>query len=172
MGLDITAYKNTKVIDYLPEVEDWEDKYYGCIDMPENTAYIDNCLANHFPEWAEGLEFGAEYQYEDCYCFCAGSYSGYNYWRNWLSLTVLGISAATVWANKELYQEKPFYRLINFSDCEGVIGPIHSAKLAEDLKEHQSSIDELKCEQWLKDKYANWKRAFEHASENGYVDFC
>ena len=170
MGLDITAYKNAKIIDRLPDIEDWETKYWENPDYPQ-TDYIGNYHADSFPEWRDGLELGAVYQYEDSYSFRAGSYYNFWLWRDWLSTAILGVSAGVVWDKTEKYQNSPFYRLINFSDREGIIGPLTAKSLATDFQEFQRAIDELGCDGWLKDKYADWRKAFEYAAENGYVDF-
>ena len=166
MGLDITAYKNVKLIGAAQSYEEYEENY----DWRE-TDYIETWVPNHFGDAYAGTIPGSVYEAEDSFGFRAGSYSGYNYWRNWLSITFLGVSAQEVWDNAETYSNKPFWRLIEFADNEGVIGPIWSAKLAIDFANHQATVDALPCEQWLKDCYAYWRKAFEMAAQNGYVKF-
>jgi hypothetical protein len=169
MGLDITAYKNVKVINHLSDVEDWEENYY--MKGREDTVYIYPSLVDWFPEWAEGLEYGAVYEYEDAFGFRAGSYSGYNWWREWLCETFLGVSPQVVWDNPKDFQNAPFYRLIHFADSEGYISKIHAEKLAKDFQKYQDDIDLLDDEDWTKQAYNNWRKAFEMASENGFVGF-
>jgi len=169
MGLDITSYKNVKIIGRSSDVEEWEENYY--LNNKEDTVFIYPGLSNFFPEWAVGLEYGAVYEYEDAFGFRAGSYSGYNYWREWLCETFLNVSPRTVWNNPELYEDKPFYRLIHFADNEGFISQIHAQKLAKDFQQYQNVVDTLDCDEWMKEKYNDWRKAFEMASENGFVEF-
>jgi hypothetical protein len=169
MGLDITVYKNVNVIGHASRIDDWEEDYY--MKDRENTVYIYPGLSDFFPEWAEGLEYGAVYEYEDSFSFRAGSYSGYNYWRRWLCETFLDVDPKVVWNTPEAFENAPFYRLIHFADNEGYISQVHAQKLARDFQQYQEKVDDLDCEPWLKDKYADWRKAFEMASENGFVDF-
>ena len=60
--------------------------------------------------------------------------------------------------------------MINFSDCEGVIGPKTSAKLAKDFAEFQAQAD-AHPDDWFRDLYTTWRRAFELASDDGAVGF-
>lgn len=58
-----------------------------------------------FPERADGLENGC-YKYEsEGNSFRAGSYSGYSYWRRFLSSTILRVTSEKLW---ELMAEKSF----------------------------------------------------------------
>jgi len=64
----------------------------------------------------------------------------------------------------------PFWELINFSDCDGVIGTSVSKKLADDFKEYQEKADKLGKE--FSEYYSMLRKSFELASDNGLVDFC
>jgi len=64
----------------------------------------------------------------------------------------------------------PFAELINFSDCEGVIGPVTSKKLAVDFAEFQSKADTHESEEF-RDFYATMRQAFEVAAQGGLVHF-
>ena len=104
--------------------------------------------------------------------FRAGSYSGYNAWRQWLTSIVHGVEPRDVWSNPDNYKGKPFYELIHFSDCEGCIGPKTSAKLAQDFADYQSTIDAMPDDgTWFKSAYREWRHAFETASGSGFVEF-
>lgn len=100
----------------------------------------------------------------------AGSYGGYNNWRNELSIFGLGVDAKTVWANPEKYKGRPFYELVNFSDCEGTLGADISAKLARDFWENLARA-EVECDEYFVAKYNEWLRAFEYAANDGAVEF-
>lgn len=63
----------------------------------------------------------------------------------------------------------PFSELINFSDCEGSIGPLTSLKLAEDFAKFDDRAKEV-GEDFYK-HYTKWHKVFEHASHNGAVEF-
>jgi hypothetical protein len=61
------------------------------------------------------------------------SYGGYNGFRNEISLALIGAPAKEVWVNEQYYKESPAYKLINFSDCEGLFGPTVSKEIHEQL---------------------------------------
>lgn len=172
MGLDITAYKGATLVEVFPDTSNvydvFEDKYPW-----DGDGQFD--LIPHFREYADRISpqvFGGVYQWEDSFGFRAGSYSGYNRWRNQLSLAMLGVSAETVWSNEEHYKHQPFYHLINFSDCEGVIGTDLCKRLAKDFADYQSKADQVEDEDgWFRLKYADWRKAFEMASDSGYLKF-
>lgn len=118
--------------------------------------------------------------------FRAGSYSGYNQFRQQLAeflLThVLDVEFDEepdhhIWNNAEKFRGKPFYELIDFSDCEGTIGPETSAKLAEDFEEHEEEFKEWaeksieEHSDYYIEKYEAWKDAFRLASDTGAVVF-
>jgi hypothetical protein len=176
MGLDITAYRGlTKAqpgegIDpTYPEESDYDN---GWVRMYVNT---------DFSGRNDSIEDRAIYKPADQFGFRAGSYSGYSVWRNQLA-EMAGYSTAVVAGDRyaELYpaargvhldpQPGPFVELINFSDCEGVIGPETSAKLAQDFAAFQEKAD-AHPDDWFRDRYALWRKAFEMASDNGAVAF-
>lgn len=63
----------------------------------------------------------------------------------------------------------PFSELINFSDCEGAIGPLTSLKLAGDFAQFDDRARLVGSEFY--EYYVKWRAAFEHASQNGAVYF-
>jgi hypothetical protein len=159
MGLDINAYRGLKV---APEAEldldGYPEDYMHFVRI--NPGLIAATEA-HFPSRTAGV-FSGIFSFTEAIRFRAGSYSGYNIWRDWLA----GISgwgtAERCWAGKQT--EGPFYELINFSDCEGVIGPIVAAKLAKDFEEFadKAGPDE---------RYLQWRKAFTMAADGGAVMF-
>lgn len=161
MGLDITAYKNLKNVenpkfDEDGELENWRTEWTpgGSMEWSEK----------HWPGRGKGVEPEKVYTFEEEFRFRAGSYSGYNWWRNKLELFAEG---------------EDFQELINFSDCEGVIGQVVSKKLAEDFVMNKAKAVEysLKIEsenrpgKWWLEQYELWREAFEFAAQNGAVDF-
>ena len=159
MGLDISAYSHVK-------------KVKGKFDDEKHTTL---CIIDALRQQADGLEEGcyevSEYGVER---FRAGSYSGYNEWRDWLA-HVAGKSDKEVWADPD--PTIPFVELINFSDSEGTIGPKTSAKLYEDFVmmwskalKAASKLD-ADTSRWYLSRYLRWMDAFELARYEGFVRF-
>lgn len=168
MGLDISVYSKVKLVEPQPECEDTPDDMTHLVVNPD------------FPERADGIASGY-YEFEKDDGFAAGSYSGYNKWREILAIlagypaiqykssweTVPHMShSAACWERAS----GPFYELIHFADNEGVIGPVTAKKLAADFAEYQAKVDQL-SDDLFKRKYADWRRAFELASDSGAVAF-
>lgn len=152
MGLNITAYRNIKL------TEDVERDVYGFVmdyeKYEEITEETIGFLEEHFEGYTEGLSSGV-YESAEKFEFRAGSYSGYGMFRNNLGAI----------APKEQFDE-----LINFSDCGGCIGPIMSKKIAADFIE----LEELARNTFEEDDfllYQCFKKAFELASDNGFVKY-
>ena len=89
----------------------------------------------NFPGRADGIKCGACYAAEEDDVGEAGywSYGGYNRWREALSMLALGVMPRRVWDKPDDFAGQPFVELINFSDCEGTIGPDVAARLAVDF---------------------------------------
>jgi hypothetical protein len=106
--------------------------------------------------------------------FRAGSYGGYNTWRERLCRFALDVEPNDVWTDPKAFAGQAFVELINFSDAERSIGPVTSAKLAADFAAHYKRVaaraitlgDE---EVDFIDRYEHWRRAFELASADGFV---
>lgn len=160
MGLDIQAYS---LLRHLPDAcdddaDDGDDKRLRIWENP------------HFPGRAAGLFVGGVYSTADSRYlgFKAGSYSGYNHWRSLLEECAESLPAYA------------FHELIEFSDCEGTIGPAISAKLRDDFEQYRSAVQEkiaalISSEDersyWL-DRYESFAAAFALAAEDGCVVFC
>lgn len=159
MGLDIIAYE--KVTFVKEELEDNDsDKR-----LKDNYTHI--VVNSHFSERADGLKTG----YYNCggksHSFRAGSYFGYNLWRRRL-VEFAGITLDEAWSGN---YTGPFSELINFSDCDGVIGPQTSAKLYKDfLQFHERA--KMKNDVFLFELYEDFMTAFELASHGGAVKFA
>lgn len=178
MGLDITAYRQVKkedvVLNENGEPIDPSTKDYR-YDLARVRANSD------FPSRAEGIEDG-HYSYEASHGFCAGSYSGYNWWRNELAKFAGYPATAYIKYGSETMRHDagawaatsgPFYELINFSDCEGVIGPVVAKKLAQDFADFADRAMAYQPDirgDWYA-RYLEWQTAFLMAADNGFVDF-
>lgn len=179
MGLDITYYsKLTKVDVIVTSSGDMVDRKTGKeLDWDDNVfvAYANP----DFPGRNGSIEDGAAYSYEDGEGFRAGSYGGYNGWRQELAKIAGWPTApyeqygrttmrhdASAWAAKG----GPFWELINFSDCEGIIGPEVSAKLAADFAAYDEAAKASEYP-FFYDRYTEWRKAFEVASDGGAVHF-
>lgn len=171
MGLDITAYSELKKAECGNAFDEFGDIADGFVQFYVNT---------DFPSRADDVIDNVAYEYGEEVSFRAGSYGGYNAWRDKLA-EMAGYQqgayeeygrtrksfAATVWNNPI---PGPFMELINFSDCEGVIGTKVSKKLAGDFAEYQADAD-AHPDADFRDKYAEWRSAFEFASNKGAVKF-
>jgi hypothetical protein len=177
MGLDITAYNRIEKIDCV------YDEDGGPID-PVTRAVIEGdvfqaYLNDNFPGRADEMVDKGCYTYEKSIGLRAGSYGGYNSWRDQLAEL-----AGYPKGQYEQYSRQwdshcvacwngatgPFSELINFSDCEGIIGPSVSKKLAADFAEFQTRADALVDERFAA-KYREWRAAFELAADGGCVQF-
>jgi hypothetical protein len=165
MGLDITAYRHIRAapraaVDSEGYPVKWEK--YGRL-FPNDAAFAGREAGLKLAPkavfaWAEELRFRA------------GSYSGYGEWRDELARLagyepVDGLThpyARGAWdaANG------PFWELINFADCEGVIGPVVAAKLVDDFDRYAERAAEHK-EGWFRDLYKTWRDAFAMAADGG-----
>lgn len=156
MGLDITAYEAVELLPPHPHTED-------CSDAGHILAFV---TAPSFNQSLRGLEEHRCYRsVGETYSFRAGSYSGYNRWREYLRQLVWGVSIDDFWViGPDHYRHREFFELIYFSDCEGTIGSEACADLAADFHRHTIHIPSS-------NQYADWKKAFDLASKNGCVRF-
>jgi hypothetical protein len=190
MGLDISVISKIKPISIPEDIELWSNEYYEWEKKQDIQGTVWNFQPNqHFPEQSEGLPDGFGYGTGEEYSFRAGSYSGYGEWRDLLSRLALDMGSEGVWNKIDSgvgYSEIPFSEVINFSDADGIIGPVASKKLHNDFVNYEKDIMKkldryyLKFEDfeidgetydWFKNKYKDWKEAFRIASNNGAVIF-
>ncbi len=164
MGLDITSYSNLK-----KGKESEDGIYIG--KGPEH-------VARH--QYSEGwyeptLETKGHH-------FRAGSYGGYNQFRGHLCAAIHGVECEEFWTNDK-YKGTAFYELIDFSDCEGIIGVEESKKLHAEFVSHRDTfknyiesklredeIDTLAYSHCM-EKYDEWTLAFKISSQNGALLF-
>lgn len=152
MGLNVQAYRRVVPSErgsfsISPEVIDW--------------------VESEWPGRTEGVQPGS-YNGE----YLAGpsvSYGGYNDWRAWLCAAAGLGPVRAFYANPH---EGPFAELVNFADNEGVFGPVVSAKLAKDFATHEERIigGRSKGDPYAR-LYTRFRKAFEHAADQGCVVF-
>lgn len=165
MGLYIKACRNIKLIGHAQDVDEFDERYDYKV-----AAYVASVSMQEFPEHATGLEPNGVYSFDEKFTFEAGSYSGYQEWREWLAETVFGVSARVIWDNPQKYVGQPFVELIDFSPTEGYINASISAKLAKDFADHQA-VSDNHPDEMDRQRYNGFRKAFEIASDSGFVDF-
>lgn len=170
MGLDVTAY--SKLVE-APDAERDEDG--GLVDWQGMASFYDN---QDFPGRFEGLKEGMAYKTDGECSGLSSGYGTYNGWREELAKLAgypvqmreqygreVESYCAACWGGAE----GPFSEQINFSDCEGSIGPVVSAKLANDYAEFADKAEAVGGYFW--EKYQEWQEAFQLAADNGAVNF-
>ncbi|MEZ7502312.1 hypothetical protein QO189_07485 [Psychrobacter sp. Arc29] len=172
MGLDITAYKGTKLI---------EKPNMGDTNHPEvwaNQVYIS--IGNS--EWEQGddLEAGQVYEFSDVISVYSSSYSTYGNLRNELARIAgyepliagskyRGIYAARVCDNWEKGKRGILSELIYFADNEGEIGTKTTRKILNDL--HAISKNSSELNEWNQGLLTDLIQTFEFAAVDGFVQF-
>lgn len=164
MGLGIIAFEKAKMIsaDFSANVKDLE--YEG-----EGEAFrvkINPHFSSH-DHLTDGIYVCEGRMIE----FNSGSYGTYGGFRRDLCLLAHGVEPKIVWENPEMYETGDFYGLINFSDCEGAIGPTTAGKLYWDFKRHREAYL-LQSNEWDAEIYDYWMKAMEYASNDGLLIFC
>ena len=184
MGLDITAYSHLKHIGRHEKDPARNEGEPGGMD---DWCYYDNHVEAYaydtFPAsyrglptlWtADGLVHGGCYEITEqteTHGFRAGSYGGYNAWRQNLANQFNPAPRKLDDGLRYLTEPdpaKPFYELIWFADNEGCIGPEAAKDLLADFRKHASAYVPY-FEQG--DTYTDWTRAFELAANGGLVYF-
>lgn len=116
------------------------------------------------------------------------SYSHYHLVRDALAQTFLDAEPSDVWVAPELFKERPMYDLINFSDCEGVLGPMSARRLLDAFEEagedgwaafrgHYLGMAEWRNDQFLDDEeqveniYVKLRRLVQIAADTGFIAF-
>lgn len=162
MGLDISA------ISKIQKVEG-----EGSIWIGEDTHSRHSYESGHYEETQDSQSFHER----------VGSYSTYNRWRNDLAMAIHGVEAAAIWEDSS-YASKAFVELIDFSDCDGVIGAEVAEKLYHDFVEHEKAFKHWTLQQWLKagnledeadlywdEIYEDFMQAFDIARNEGVLIF-
>lgn len=169
MGLDITVYQN---VVKAPKGEGIDPEYPD--DLETLDGYATFYVNPDFPGRAGKIRDRTVYSVDRVFSFRAGSYTGYNVWRENLAKMV-GYTTRDGWEKPEKFKDQPFFELVNFSDCEGVLGSAVCALLAVDFKQYAAAAETFSKsldygDHWLS-KYKEWQRAFSNAAKNGCVAF-
>ena len=180
MGLDISYA--SKINFEKRREPDFEEMHQNSVFLYPNDSLLDQ---------SEGIKNG-EYISEGIQgSFRAGSYSGYSSWRRTLA-KMIGWEIEDLWQHvgtlvqrnenlnnvlsesDELKVDIPFVELLNFSDCEGFIGPKTSAKLHADFLEwdEKAKVSDPFKGGYFYETYKEWTEAFKVASDGGCVIFC
>lgn len=175
MGLDIAAYRRLE-----PIGDDVALDKYGAPVHYEDFVCIQN--SPDFAGREAPLIDGQWYRYDAFDTFRAGSYSGYGEWRDWLA-KVAGYRphigpresdhpnpyAAAAWSA----ESGPFWELINFSDCEGVIGSEVATKLTLDFDTFagRAKAQQVNGFSYFASLYDRFRDAFRMAADGGCVVF-
>ena len=176
MGLDITAYEGLAFV--APGQGLDED---GKVDYASGYSRI--YVNPDFP--AHGSDLPDPCVFSDSrasHSFRAGSYSGYGVWREALA-ELAGYPAVDDGTGRASHAMGawaavggPFHEIINFSDCEGAIGPRVSAKLSADFeawrpKAQAFSSTSAPYDEWFIEVYEDFAKSFAMAAQGGAVCF-
>lgn len=156
MGLDISFYRQIKLEAGI-ETDEYGDPA-DCYNLFK--AYVNA----DFPDHADSIQDGGIYSYAETDGFSAGPYSSYNRWREWLA-GLVNTTPEDCWQGA-VSPDALVFDLINFSDCEGIIGSKTSAKLAQDI----AMITPIGDDHQIK-LFHKFKQAFETAADSGCVVF-
>lgn len=161
MGLNVTAYGKLKRISE-------DEVQFGSYGLPINDR-IKSFFANpDYPYHMSGINPNAFYLCKgELFAFRAGSYAGFNEWKNQLAQLAGFKNSQDYWNNKPV---APFSELINFSDSEGAIGYVVASKLAKDFQDYENLAKNSNIP-FFYESYKNWKRACEIASKDGVINF-
>lgn len=107
-------------------------------------------------------------EFDEEFDFRAGSYSGYNKFRNELCISANNIQDKELWTSKN--EAFKFYWLINFTDCDGYIGTSYCKILYDEFVKYENEV-KSNLNEYFHKTYDNFKEAFRLASDNGLVSF-
>lgn len=182
MGLSITAYSKATLLPKHP----YDDE--RCYDADHRMASTNVGFERSYRGLADAEVIDGEWIGGRCYDvsdsethrFQAGSYSGYGKFRDLLAQAFHHVDAFQIWPEADRYADAPFFELINFSDCEGTIGPDAAADLLKDFEDGRSQwADYLVAkyghrvmdQKYYLEKYEDWAHACRLAADRGLIDF-
>ena len=160
MGLDVTAYEIVELVKADPTEEEREA-------MGEEDDIHALYPVAPFEKHSDGLPDGLYRISGKALSAFHRSYSGYNRWREGLA-ALIGTTPEDLW--KADPPSGPFLELIHNSDCEGLIGPRTSAKLAKDFAEWMPrAAAHLPADPLWFEGYKEWAEMFALAAGRGAV---
>lgn len=183
MGLDVSCYGTATLVHATEHPRALSGpkptRSEECFDT-FTTPYVNP----DFPDHADGIPVDSCWETERRDLHIHHSYGGYNVYREWLCYGALGVLPEVVWKDPDAWRGKPFFEQINFSDCEGVIGPNTAAKLAKDYREQREHMMAFFADpdrvfaagygdwqQHLPEKYDEWAAGFALVGDTGMVLF-
>ena len=176
MGLDIRAVSKIE-IEQSDEIKAMRRRLFigggeeEVITLDSDLSKID-VYSMHTQDMEEGAYYETHESKSESMSF---SYGGYNGFRNEISLALIGAPATEVWKNDQYYKESPAYKLINFSDCEGLFGPTVSKEIHEQLVANRDKYAEYigKREEvyYSLDTYDKLIKIFELGADEGIIMF-
>lgn len=163
MGLDVTAFsKVRRVRDH--DGSDWE---------------VDEIVLSNEPAFAPRAADvpNGIYRYERSQHVFSRSYGTYNHWREELAKLAgyaahptetddAHIHSRTAWEA----ESGPFWELINFTDCDGVLGAQTCSKLLADFEAFEARAA-AHTDSWFRDMYRSFHAAIRLAADGGAVKF-
>lgn len=180
MGLDITAYRHIEPLDCRFDHEgnpiDAEGK------IIDEDRYVRFYVIPAWKDRAPDIIDRLPYRYAASLCGPACGYLGHSVFREKLA-ELAGYPPVSDDPYKKLFPRSvncwgggeitggPFWELINFSDCDGVLGAAVCRKLADDFAKHQDAANTLMLDgDWL-EHYNAWRECLEFAAAGGCVKF-
>jgi hypothetical protein len=184
MGLDISYYRKVTLAEAITHDQlkamNWEHPFYDddmhvfLWNVPEFEERGDGLVTGFYLKSPWKYDYTKREQHEpEGGRFDAGSYHGYNRWREWLA-DLVGVTPKEVWNG---LAPSHFGELINFPDNEGFIGPKTSAKLAKDFEAFAEKVSTIRSAKpsidprWDAELFMNFMKAFQGAAGEGIVDF-
>jgi hypothetical protein len=176
MSLDVSVYRRFELLKAGKPDDAFELAHEE--ELGESIEYLYACP--DFPDHAEGIADGyyrVERPGQDVSLNLRASY--FNFWRDQLCRLCTGGPIDAVWS-KQIVAEA-FMPLLDFGDCEGLIGPVRCAQLAADFAkwadraaEHGQALGEAEGsevgEGWL-ETYRRWRAVFEAVGPSGVVHY-
>jgi hypothetical protein len=108
------------------------------------------------------------------------AYTSYGHWRDLVAQASCGMTTEALWGHLEVLDPDtvPFYELLNFSDCEGTVGPLAAAELASDFTDEArerfvrslpEGMDPWSREHFL-EAWDGWRRGVALAAQSGLIE--
>lgn len=176
MGLDITAWSKMQHVGrHVPDDEYCEDEEHWAAHAYKGFERSVRGLKGMTEDGTNpdfiGGDCYAETVQSESHDFRAGSYGGYNRWRDDLARIAGFSSAEDYWPGGSAGEDAPFYELIWFADNEGTIGPEAAADLLKDFRDFADKAQEFWSDEYDLERYADWTTAMELAADGGLVSF-
>ncbi len=186
MGLDVTSYSRAiRIGDYpdhpdgLDGLADYDSVQRCYLLRGQKVASIYPASLDDFPHHAMPLT-GGIYSFHEQYHFRAGSYSGYNVFRDWISQQILGKTQDDVChlirdCNPATYPDQGIVWLVYFSDCEGIISGERCEPILAGLEKHKDRLfaatKSFANSVYYHEKVEDWIKALALAVDGGFVKF-